>query len=254
MTSEYYGQFVWYELMTSDPDAAEAFYRDVMGWRTEDAGIPDRRYTMLNAGDMAVGGLMTLPDKSGLKPVWLGYIAVDDVDAETERVTAAGGAVHHPAEDIPGIGRFAMVSDPQGAAFILFRAKEGIHEPPQPGAPGHPGWRELRTRDPKAGFDFYSLAFGWTKDQSYDMGPAGPYQTFAAGAEPIGGVMAQPEGTGRPRWLYFFNVAGIDAAIDRVVAGGGRTLTGAHEVPGGGWIAHCEDPQGAMFGLLAPAR
>src|SRR5215210_8558123 len=103
--------FVWYELMTTDADAAEAFYRDVIGWTTHDAGM---RYTILSAGEAGVGGIMTLPAEAcaaGARPGWIGYIGVDDVDAYAARVEQAGGAIHKPAEDIPGVGRFAVVAD-----------------------------------------------------------------------------------------------------------------------------------------------
>ena len=118
------GNFVWYDLMSTDAKAAEAFYRGVVGWRMQDAGMPDRSYTILSAGETAVGGLMALPPEAcdaGAKPVWSGYVAVDDVDAFASRVKQAGGAIHHPPDDIPGVGRFAFVADPQGATFVLFK-------------------------------------------------------------------------------------------------------------------------------------
>src|SRR3954464_12155051 len=116
--------FVWHELMTTDADAAEAFYRDVVGWRTQDAGMPGMRYTILSVGEAGVGGIMTLPPDAcaaGARPGWIGYVGVDDVDAYAQRVKAAGGTVHKPPADIPGVGRFAVVADPQGANFVLFK-------------------------------------------------------------------------------------------------------------------------------------
>ena len=115
--------FVWYELMTSDLAAAETFYKGVVGWATQDAGMPEP-YTMVLAGSSAIGGLMTLPEearKMGAPPCWVGYIGVPDVDAAAARVQAAGGALHRAPDDIPGVGRFAVVADPQGAGFMLFK-------------------------------------------------------------------------------------------------------------------------------------
>src|SRR5579859_6781995 len=144
--SDYHGKFVWYELMTSDAKAAEAFYRGVIGWDIKDAGMPDRSYAILSAGPIMVGGLMPIPEEAramGVPPTWMGYIAVDDVDGYAARVKAAGGAVLRAPDDIPGVGRFAVAADPHGAAFYLFKGMG--EEAPQhdPAAPGHIGWREL---------------------------------------------------------------------------------------------------------------
>ncbi len=117
-------QFVWYELMTTDAKAAESFYRKVVGWNVQDASQGDMKYTALLAGEAPVAGLMTLPKEAcdaGARPGWLGYVGVDDVDAYAGRVTKAGGKIHVPPTDIPNIGRFAMVADPQGVTFNLFK-------------------------------------------------------------------------------------------------------------------------------------
>ncbi len=86
------------------------------------------------------------------------------------------------------------------------------------------------------------------------MGPMGTYQLFAAGAEPIGGMMTKFDGIPAPFWLYYFTVGAIDAAAARVTDKGGQVLQGPHPVPGGSWIIQCRDPQGAMFALVASRR
>src|SRR5262245_49835919 len=114
--------FVWYELMTTDATAAEDFYRKVVGWKLQASGQPGMDYTLLLAGEVPSAGLMRLPQEAcdaGARPGWVGYVGVGDVDAYAARVTAAGGTVHVPPTDIPNIGRFAMVADPQGAVFSL---------------------------------------------------------------------------------------------------------------------------------------
>ena len=131
------GHFVWYDVMTSDTKAAQSFYCSVIGWDAKDSGMTDRSYTLFSAGPVMVGGLMPIPDEAramGARPAWTGYIAVDDVDAYAERVKAAGGAVHRAPDDIPGVGRFAVVADPHGAVFILF--KGASDEGPPAAAPG----------------------------------------------------------------------------------------------------------------------
>lgn len=250
--------FFWYELITTDMNAAEAFYTAVVGWKAApwtEAGSPP--YTIMNAGERGVVGIMDLPDEvrqSGGRPMWLGYIHADDVDAATDSVKKAGGAVHRPPADIPGVGRFSVVADPQGVIFMLL-APNGPDQPPVPaGTSGHVGWHELYTADGQKAFDFYSSQFGWTKADAMDMGEMGTYQLFSAGSEPVGGMMNKPEGIPVSFWQFYFNVPAIDAATERVKANGGQVLMGPMEVPGGGWIVQCLDPQGAAFALAAPER
>ncbi len=256
--SAYEGKFIWYELMTSDTGAAETFYTRVIGWQAKDAGMPGQHYTLFLAGPSMVAGLMAVPEQAramGVGPCWMGYIAVADVDATAERVRAAGGVVHRAPDTIPGVGRFAVVADPQGAGFMLFRGEgEPPPPPPAPGTPGHVGWHELLANDREAAFAFYSSLFGWTKVDAVDLGPAGIYQTFAAGGPAIGGMYQRSGEMPGPLWRYYFNVPAIDAATARVAESGGSVLTGPHQVPGGSWIANCVDPQGAAFAMVAPQR
>ena len=116
------GDFVWYELCTTDPAAAADFYAQVVGWTVKTVGLPGIDYTLACLGDRPVAGIMTLPpEQMPPRPVWFGYIAVDDVDAKAEEIEAAGGRIHKAPQDIPTIGRFAVVADPQGAVFMLFK-------------------------------------------------------------------------------------------------------------------------------------
>ena len=259
MNSKHHGKFVWYDLMTEDMKAAENFYREVIGWGVQDVGGPGRPYALFSKGAAMVAGLMPIPPEArqmGMRPRWTGYVAVDDVDTYAKRVAAAGGAVHRGPEDIPGIGRFAVASDPHKAIFILFK---GTSEPPAgldaaQGEPGFIGWHELQAGDLDADFTFYSGLFGWTKGEAVDMGQAGPYQLFATGGTPVGGMTGKSPDTPQPFWLYYFNVEAIDDAVARAEKAGGRLNGGPHQVPGGAWIAHFDDPQGAKFALSAPKR
>lgn len=251
--------FVWYDLMTNDTKAAEAFYRSVLGWNAADAGAPDRPYTIFSAGSAGVAGLMPIPDAAraqGARPMWSGYIAVDDVDAYAGRVQVAGGKVNRAPEDIPSVGRFAVAADPHDAMFMLFRgSRDEAPAAPAPGTPGTVGWHELHAGDGAVAFAFYADLFGWTKTEAMDMGAMGVYQMFATGGNgTVGAVMTKMPDTPAPHWLYYINVDAIDAAVTRVNTGGGKVLMGPHEVPGGQWIVQCFDPQGAMFALVAPKR
>jgi len=256
--------FIWYDVMTTDTAAATRFYQHVFGWQAADSGVPGQDYTVLSKDGAMVGGLMAVPPDAaamGVPPCWMGYIHVDDVDAMAARVEAAGGRVMKPGEDIPTIGRFAVVADPHGAGFLLFSPLPPPPEAaaacrqPAPGEPGTVGWRELQAGNLDAAWAFYAGLFGWTKAEAIDIGPMGIYQLFATdGAMPAGGMMTKVPEAPAPFWLYYFNVAAIDAAVARVGAGGGKVAHGPMQVPGGQWIAQCFDPQGAMFGMVAPHR
>lgn len=249
-------QFIWHDLMTTDPAAATAFYRAVIGWNAADSGAAGRGYTYLSAGTTPVAGLMALPESAratGAPPGWMGYIGVDDIEARTARIVAAGGKVHHAVEAIPGIGRFAVLADPQGAVFALFQPN--VPPPPAEGAPtapGHIGWNELRATEYKSAFAFYEEIFGWTMAEEMDMGPMGFYLMFATGGSPVGGMANKAPQMPVAHWGYYINVDGVEAAMQRVGAHGGQVLHGPHEVPGGSWIAECVDPQGASFAMVGP--
>ena len=250
--------FVWYELVTTDPKAAEAFYRSVIGWAAVDAGQPGMDYTLLQAGDANIAGLMALPPEAcamGAPPAWVGYVSVGDVDAAAAQLLQAGGKVYRPADDIPGVGRFAVVADPHGASFCLFTGNAGEQPPqPSPGTRGTIGWHELHASDLPSAWAFYSSQFGWAQDEAINMGPMGTYQLFSTGAQPNGGMMTKQADMPQAAWLYYINVDAIDAAVARVAASGGKLLHGPMQVPGGNWIAQCQDPQGAMFAMVAMQR
>ena len=248
-----HGRFVWYELMTTDMEAAKAFYAEVVGWGTQDASTPGMAYTLFTAGGTSVSGLMGLSEdarKSGLRPSWLGYVGVNDVDAAADRIKALGGAVHVPPTDIPNISRFSIAVDPQMATIALFKwLTPGPEQSAELDAPGHVGWHELLAADWEKAFAFYGELFGWQKAEA-DIGAAGTYQLFSVGGQTIGGMFTKPAMEPVPFWLYYFNVGDIDVAMKRVKAGRGQILSGPIEVPGGKWIAQCTDPQGAIFALV----
>ena len=171
------------------------------------------------------------------------------------KLAAGGGIVKRPPTDIPGVGRFAVVADPYGAVFMLFRDKQGNPPtPPPPRTPGLIGWHELHAGDAAGALKFYSAQFGWKKDREFDMGAMGIYHLFSTGHGEFGGIMTRTPQVPGSFWLYYFNVDAIDAAVERITANGGKIVNGPHQVPGDDWIVHATDPQGAYFALLAPKR
>ncbi|MEJ7933199.1 VOC family protein [Sphingobium sp. AN558] len=255
------GKFFWYELMTSDPQAAIAFYSDVVGWTAQSFGDDPGAdpYHVLTGSGGQMGGVMAIPAEAkqcGMTPWWGGYVGSADVDADVARLTAAGARVKRAAEDIPGVGRFAVMSDPGGAIFMLLKGSspEGFEAPPAM-ATGHVGWHELASGDYDADLTFYTGQFGWVTGDGMDMGPMGTYQLWSQDRVArfdamTGAIMPKVPQQPAPGWLFYFNVGDIDAAHERITAGGGSVTNGPMEVPGGAWIVQAIDPQGAAFAVV----
>jgi predicted enzyme related to lactoylglutathione lyase len=256
-----HGRFIWYDLMTTDPDAAAEFYTKVAGWGTAPwEGAPDETggepYTMWTAGKAAVGGLGKLREEAeseGAAPHWLSYVTVPDIRIVVEKTRERGGSVLMDPTTMTGVGTFAILRDPQGVVFCPFTPEEGAGGEVKPAEVGHFSWHELYTTDQEAAFDFYQEIFGWKKTEAMDMGEMGTYQMFGPGAEgqfSYGGMMNKPaEMPGPPQWLYYIRVADIQQAAGRVAELGGQVWNGPMEVPGGDKIAMCVDPQGGAFAL-----
>lgn len=254
--------FIWYELMTTDRDSAIAFYEAVVGWKAEDMAIPEMggyRYTILNADGRGVAGLASLPDECGGEtgPGWVGYVQVHDTDAAARAIAEAGGRVLMPPDDIPTVGRFAMVADPGGAPFYLLTPlpREDAPAPLPRMAAGNVGWHELYAADGDAAFAFYSGQFGWAETSTMDMGAMGTYRIWSAdGGEAVGGMMTRPDSVPRPTWLFYFVVDSVEAAAVRVADRGGTVRMGPMQVPDGSWVVQAVDPQGASFALVSERR
>ena len=248
-----HGQFVWYELLTNDVDAAKTFYANVVGWGTEDVSMPGMTYILLTVAGASVAGLGGLPEeagKMGLTPRWIGYVGVDDVDATAKRLEQIGGKVHVPPQNIGDISRFAVVADPQMARLALLQWLKPRREmAAAPRAAGRIGWHELFVADCEKALAFYGELFRWQKGIAA-AGVMGTYQLFSAAGKTIGGILTKPPSIPAPAWLHYFNVGDVDAAIDRVKSGGGQILNGPTEAPDGSWVVQCTDPQGALFALI----
>ncbi|MGH7624198.1 MAG: VOC family protein [Gemmatimonadaceae bacterium] len=244
-----HGQFVWYELTTPDVDAARKFYPPITGWGTQQF---DQDYTMWTSGGAPIGGIFRLgPElrQQGIPPNWMPYVESHDVD-ETARLAASldGTVVHEPA-DIPGTGRFAVLQDPQGAMFGVYRANGASQGWDGTPTLGRMSWHELMTTDWRKAFDFYRGLFGWEKMQEMDMGGGNMYASF--GKEKMFGGMftATADMAGmHPFWLCYVHVKNVDVAVAAATRGGGTLHRGPMEIPGG-VIAILGDPQGAGFAV-----
>ncbi|HTE46051.1 MAG TPA: VOC family protein [Gemmatimonadaceae bacterium] len=247
------GRFVWHELVTTDPLAAQTFYKKVVGWNTSKMEGFD--YTFWLAGDTPdtmVGGVMTLPAEAaamGSPPSWVAYIEVPDADATVAQAVKLGATVLMPAKTMEQAGRFAVLQDPAGAVFAVITSAT----PPQPEtdpAPREFSWHELTTTDQPAAIAFYNELFGWEKKSEFDMGDMGSYYMFGRDRFTYGGIMKKPpEGPGT-YWLHYIRVAdSADAAAERAQKAGATVILAPMEVPGGDRIAVLTDPQGAMFAV-----
>jgi predicted enzyme related to lactoylglutathione lyase len=251
-----HGRFVWYELWTTDPEAAEAYYCDVIGWGAQPVPAgPGGPYTLFTAGETPVCGLMKRPEPAtgqNAPPTWLGHVLVDDVDAAARQAQHLGATVHLEPLDIPNVCRLSIIGDPQMATIGMMAWAQPQKDAP-PGAallPGRIGWHELLTTDWEKGYDFYRTLFGWQKADALAVDEIGTYQVFATGGQPVGGMFNKPAVIPATFWLYYFNVSDFDAAVGRITACGGVIVYGPMEVPGGGWVVHAQDPQGAVFALV----
>ncbi len=247
------GNFVWYELSTSDVDGARSFYRDVVGWGTERFPGPEPAYWILKAGERGIGGLMALSEASkavSASPGWLAYVEVGDTDALLARAATLGATICLPPHDIPTVGRIGVFKDPQGAALAVI-TPAGSGEPASDGpAPGQVVWCELLAEDAAAELRFYGDLFGWKEIRSLDMGANGAYRIYGKDGRDFGGMMKRPDGYPLPpHWLYYVHVADLDAALERVQRGGGKVWMGPMPIPDGDRGAQCADPQGAVFAL-----
>jgi hypothetical protein len=253
------GDFIWYELMTPDPEGSKAFYDAVVGWNIGEATPEYNGYRMIGRSDgKFAGGVLPLNDemqKHGARPAWLGYILVPDVDRSVSSIEAAGGKALMPATDIPNVGRIAMVADPQGAPFYVMKPLPPANDPQgksdvfSPDAQQRVGWNELSTSDPVAARRFYGDQFGWTSDEFMAMGEHGEYRFLDHQGQRIGAVAGTMDGQ-EPHWRYYIRVPSIAAAKQTAEAKGGKIAMGPMQVPTGDYIIIGSDPQGAEFALV----
>ena len=258
------GSFLWYELMTPDPDAAKAFYDAVVGWDIEAAPAGPMDYRMITRSDGGnTGGVLRLNQAMqdpGARPMWLGYLYVPDVDATVAAITADGGKVLMPPHDAPGIGRFAMVTDPVGVPFYLMMPTPAANDPDASSdvfsvdQPQHVRWNELATTDPEGMIAFFTKHFGWTQEGVMPMGEMGDYKFLQHGGLGIGAVMPKMPQQPQSMWTYYIGVENIDRAAKAVTSGGGTIHHGPVEIPGGEYSLTGLDPQGAAFGLVGPRK
>lgn len=249
------GSFCWFELGTTDQDAAKKFYRALFGWSAQDIPMgPDGNYTMFQldgqtvAAGYTVGGQMA-PD---VPPHWAVYIAVQNADLAAAQAEAAGGKLLKPPFDVFDAGRMAVATDPTGAVFMVWQAKNnkgtGIT-----GVDGTVCWADLSTPDPARAAEFYRTLVGWemAKGEKDSTG----YLHIKNGDEFIGGIPpAQYYDPGvPPHWLIYFQVSNCDESVAKATGMNAQVLFPPSDIPNTGRMAILKDPQGAAFAIFQSA-
>ncbi len=251
MSDALLGRPLWYELLTSDMKAAEAFYSAVMGWTTTPFEGATSEYTILSRADgTGVGGVMPIPEGMNAPPHWVMYVGVPKLEDAVAHAERLGARALAPVIEVPDVGRIRPMLDPQGAMFSLYEPSTPPEGPETQPGNGDVAWRELYTTDAEAAMTFYGDLFGWrATDPAHDMGPMGKYHLFGRSFS-LGGMMNKPPGMQAPsHWGLYFRVADVDGGAERVKANGGRILNGPMDVPGGSRVVQCMDAQGAGFSL-----
>jgi predicted enzyme related to lactoylglutathione lyase len=237
------GTFVWRENVSSDPQRAEDFYTQLFGWEIEHFKSGDVDYPMIKANGQLHGGFPTVPE--GTPPHWVSNVQVDSADDTVEKAKSAGGELLVGPMDIPEVGRYAVLKDPQGAIFVAFQP-----EGDGPTGAGVFVWDELGTQDVDGAETFYHEVFGWTTS---DMGEEyGGYKIFNLGEKGVGGLMKMPDPSVPSMWCPYIATEDVDATITKAQGVGGSTIIDAMDVPNVGRIAVLKDPVGAVFGIIKP--
>jgi predicted enzyme related to lactoylglutathione lyase len=243
--------------MTRGAKAAIPFYVDVIGWNTEKFPGPFD-YTMFVGAEGPVGGVVDMTGEAGTEQVpchWVGFIGVDDLAASTARALALGAQVSHGPTTVPTVGSMTFLRDPQGASFAMFQPETPSGDERVGNAPmGNVAWHELSTTDPLAAWDFYSTLFGWVVTGEMEMGPGQKYRMFGTSTlpqKPVGGFSTLAFPGMPPAWAYYWRVPSTPKAIEAAKARGATLIMGPMVVPGDDVIAVLQDPQGAVFCVVA---
>jgi hypothetical protein len=217
---------------------------------------PGESYGLCLVGGKDLAGITKSMVPAHVPSHWLPYVAVDDVDAAATTATGLGGKVIQPATDIPEVGRLAVVADPQGATFALYKHPRPQEEAATAAAVGSFCWDELLTSDPDAAVTFYRGLFGYDHETK-DGGAMGTYHILRRGqgqGSGIGGIVKMPPTVLHPYWLAYIYVEDVDASAAKGKELGGQIDAPPETIQGAGRFSILGDPSGAAIGLYRETR
>jgi predicted enzyme related to lactoylglutathione lyase len=249
------GKFVWANLFTADPSAAEAFYTGLFGWsaatveRTTASGT--HPYIVLSVEGRPIAGIARRPPllADEVHGRWVGYVSVPDVAQALSAGTAAGGRVLFPAVDLPQRGTQAVLADPEGALIGLLHSSSGDPGEFEPD-PGDWTWAELFSRSPENAASFYRAVAGYAVQPDNRNGLPNAYVLVSGGYSRASVAPVPDRPRARPVWLLFVRVADVRAAAAKAVALGGKVLVPPGDAETEYWRAIVADPAGAPIGLV----
>lgn len=248
------GKFVWHDLMTTDLDQAVAYYTALLGWGIKEMEMQGYPYKMIHAAGTEHGGFVQLGPDDNVPPHWISYVTVGDVDAAVAKAVELGGQAPVPGTDIPGVGRFAMITSPAGAWISPYASSTSSGEGSETPQVGTFCWHELLSADPPAEGKFFCEIFGW-RTEEVPMGEMGTYTLFKRldTGKDAGGMLPKPaEAEGPSSWLPYVLVENADATAAKVGELGGKVWVPPMDIPGVGRFVVTSDPQGAFLAFLQP--
>jgi predicted enzyme related to lactoylglutathione lyase len=245
------GRFVWHDLLSTDPEASAAFYAELFGWEVTEMPMIGVTYRLLSVGDRDIGGIVPFDPTLGGRSYWLAYVTADDVDGTARKAAELGATIRVQPTDMQGVGRFAVVLDPQGAVIQPICCLD----PPPPDGELEPGdvcWNELLTPDPAAAATFYSALFGWAALAADVAGR--PYRLWKRGGKRAAGARLLPPELSGPTWVFYVLVADVDASAARAAELGATLVNAPSDAAGLGRVALATDPSGALFAMLGKPK
>jgi hypothetical protein len=255
-TGEHFsGKFVWADLFTADPVAAQAFYTGLFGWEATTIQLTTRSgthpYIVLENGGEPVAGVARLPSRSqdAVHGHWVGYISVPDVGKALAAATASGGRALFPTRELRRRGTQAIVFDPEGAEVGLLHSSSGDPGEYAPDT-GDFCWAQLFARDPAAEGHFYASLAGLEVLPDTRADTLSVFVLASGGYSRASVAPLPPRPKAKPGWLLFVRVADVKAAAAKAISLGGRVLVAPSDTQAEYWRAVIADPTGAVIGLV----
>ncbi len=243
---QHFGRFVWFDLLTDDVAAVKQFYADIFAW---DFDGSESGYTKILHKGAYIGGIIYSErlDEKVSEAQWLSYLSVPDVDRAVEIVRQQGGKILREPMDLDDRGRASVVTDPQGAVFVLLKTGDGDPEDVKPRF-GEWLWNELITSNSEKAVSFYTSVVGYTQD-AREAREGRMYYILKYDDQPRAGIIKSPWENVAPNWLPYIRVDDPQMVVDRVNKIGGKVILAPDPEIRNGTVAVIADPTGAALAV-----